>query len=102
MVGAVVMLIVITAGMVSTTYVQFLKGGLLVVFSAVLTLLILNRGFTTDPQNTGFRAPKVTHQVDPTNVTIQSLGLADSEILPAEGPGRTSLTSAPKRRRPAW
>src|ERR1044072_2970085 len=41
MVGAVVMLIVVTAGMVSTTYVQFLKGSLLVVFSAVLTLLIL-------------------------------------------------------------
>src|SRR4029078_6680405 len=37
MVGAVVMLIVVTAGMVSTTYVQFLKGSLLVVFSAVLT-----------------------------------------------------------------
>ncbi len=32
MVGAIVMLIVVTAGMVSTTYVQFIKGGLLVVF----------------------------------------------------------------------
>src|SRR5690606_29448686 len=44
-VGAVVVLIVVTAGMVSTTYVQFLKGGLLVIFSSILTLLILNRGF---------------------------------------------------------
>src|SRR4051812_2661333 len=35
-VGAVVILIVVTAGMVSTTWVQFLKGGLLVIFSAVL------------------------------------------------------------------
>ena len=49
MVGAVVMLIVVTAGMVSTTYVQFLKGSLLVVFSTVLTVLILQRGIKADP-----------------------------------------------------
>ena len=46
-VGAVVILIVVTAGMVSTTYVQFLKGTLLVVFSAILTALLLARGFVT-------------------------------------------------------
>jgi cation/acetate symporter len=46
LVGAIVVLIVVTAGMVSTTYVQFLKGALLVFFSAILTSLILNRGFT--------------------------------------------------------
>lgn len=46
MVGAVVILIVVTAGMVSTTYVQFLKGSLLVVFSTILTISILQRGFT--------------------------------------------------------
>lgn len=45
-VGTVVILIVVTAGMVSTTWVQFLKGSLLVVFSAVLTVMILQRGFT--------------------------------------------------------
>ncbi len=50
-VGAVVIAIVMTAGMVSTTYVQFLKGGLLVFFSMVLTLLILNRGFTVVPEH---------------------------------------------------
>lgn len=44
-VGVVVIMIVVTAGMVSTTWVQFLKGSLLVVFSAVLTLAILQRGF---------------------------------------------------------
>ncbi len=44
LVGSVVIVIVVTAGMVSTTYVQFLKGGLLVIFSTILTLLILNRG----------------------------------------------------------
>lgn len=45
LVGAVVIVIVVTAGMVSTTWVQFLKGSLLVAFSAVLTVLILLRGF---------------------------------------------------------
>ncbi len=45
MVGATVTVIVVTAGMVSTTYVQFLKGSLLVAFSAILTVLILMRGF---------------------------------------------------------
>lgn len=45
LVGAVVIMIVVTAGMVSTTWVQFLKGSLLVVFSAILTWLILERGF---------------------------------------------------------
>ena len=47
-VGATVIIIVVTAGMVSTTWVQFLKGSLLVVFSAVLTFMILGRGFTVD------------------------------------------------------
>ncbi len=47
-VGAVVIIIVVTAGMVSTTWVQFLKGSLLVAFSAVLTVMILNRGFQSE------------------------------------------------------
>ncbi|MEO8271273.1 MAG: cation acetate symporter, partial [Aureliella sp.] len=47
-VGAVVILIVVTAGMVSTTWVQFLKGSLLVAFSAVLTVMILQRGFEVE------------------------------------------------------
>jgi cation/acetate symporter len=44
-VGVTVILIVVTAGMVSTTWVQFIKGSLLVVFSAILTVMILMRGF---------------------------------------------------------
>jgi cation/acetate symporter len=43
-VGAVVIVIVVTAGMVSTTWVQFIKGSLLVVFCFVLVVLILRRG----------------------------------------------------------
>lgn len=47
-VGTVVILIVATAGMVSTTWVQFLKGALLVGFSAALVVMILERGFQVD------------------------------------------------------
>lgn len=47
-VGTVVIMIVVTAGMVSTTWVQFLKGSLLVIFSAVLTVMIVQRGFEVD------------------------------------------------------
>src|ERR687894_506970 len=50
--AAVSTLIVTTAGMVSTTYVQFLKGTLLVIFSLVLTILILHRGLSARPPQT--------------------------------------------------
>ena len=46
-VGVVVLMIVVTAGMVSTTWVQFIKGSLLVIFCAMLTIAILARGFQT-------------------------------------------------------
>src|SRR5882757_1318195 len=43
-VGVVVIVIVVTAGMVSTTYVQFIKGSLLVIFCAILVMMILQHG----------------------------------------------------------
>ena len=46
-VGIAVILIVVTAGMVSTTWVQFIKGSLLVFFCFILTMMILRRGLTT-------------------------------------------------------
>ena len=48
LVGIVVITIVVTAGMVSTTWVQFFKGSLLVVFSAILVMMVLNKGLTVD------------------------------------------------------
>jgi cation/acetate symporter len=56
-VGVVVTIIVVTAGMVSTTYVQFIKGSLLVVFCTALTILILGRGLTARPDAFGRRPP---------------------------------------------
>jgi len=49
----VVITIVATAGMTSTTYVQFIKGGLLIIFSSVLVFSVLGRGFTTRPDQGG-------------------------------------------------
>ena len=53
MVGAIVTTIVATAGMASTTYVQFLKGGLLIAFSLVLVIAVCVRGFNTQPDQGG-------------------------------------------------
>ncbi|EGW37602.1 cation acetate symporter [Desulfosporosinus sp. OT] len=48
-VGIIVIAIVATAGMASTTYVQFFKGALLITFSLILTFLVLSRGLSTTP-----------------------------------------------------
>ncbi|MFP4381631.1 MAG: cation acetate symporter [Candidatus Sumerlaeia bacterium] len=53
MVGAIVITIVATAGMTSTTYVQFLKGGLLIIFSTVLVIALCVRGLSTSPDQGG-------------------------------------------------
>lgn len=76
LVGAVVITIVVTAGMVSTTWVQFLKGGLLVLFSAILTVLILMRGFKVESE---FESKLVAKDA------IETAFEADVEILPDEG-----------------
>jgi cation/acetate symporter len=51
LVGVVVIGIVASAGMTSTTYVQFIKGGLLIILSTILTVYILQNGFTLNPDH---------------------------------------------------
>jgi len=53
MVGVIVITIVATAGMASTTYVQFLKGSLLIVFSTVMVIAVCFRGLSTDVTKSG-------------------------------------------------
>ncbi len=53
LVGLIVITIVATAGMTSTTYVQFIKGALLLVFSFVLVTVVLIRGLSTEPDQGG-------------------------------------------------
>ncbi len=52
-VGIVVTIIVATAGMASTTYVQFFKGALLLIMSTVLVIYVLTQGLSTSPTNNG-------------------------------------------------
>ena len=90
LVGTVVILIVSTAGMVSTTYVQFLKGSLLVIFSLILTILILNRGLSTHPEPAG-QAPFKAQMLGPipaagfSQRSAQELGIEKGIRLPEEG-----------------
>jgi len=49
MVGVIVTIIVATAGMTSTTYVQFLKGGMLIIFSTILCISIFQKGLSLLP-----------------------------------------------------
>jgi cation/acetate symporter len=83
LVGGIVILIVVTAGMVSTTWVQFIKGGLLVVFCTVLVGLILFRGLTDDPRNftPGFE-PYLAHNA---NVALLTSRPASIQVLREEG-----------------
>jgi cation/acetate symporter len=70
-VGSIVIFIVATAGMTSTTYVQFIKGALLVIFSTILTIYILNNGLTLTPNSNYHKFAKVEAVV--TNDTIVSV-----------------------------
>src|SRR5690606_10025988 len=53
LVRAIVIIIAASAGMASTTYVQFLKGGLLIIRALVLALFLLKNGFTLTPDFQG-------------------------------------------------
>jgi cation/acetate symporter len=66
-VGSLVIAIVATAGMTSTTYVQFLKGSLLVLFSTVLVVLVLFRGLSTEPDQGGKVPFKPTETITATD-----------------------------------
>ena len=75
-VGTIVTLIVVTAGMVSTTWVQFIKGSLLVCLCLFITILLLARGFST-AEKEGSRQMK--RGVSAAEAT------AGGEVLPNEG-----------------
>src|ERR1043166_3291194 len=85
-VGGIVILIVVTAGMVSTTWVQFIKGSLLVLFCGALTIAILARGLTTDPSgDPRFHRPRHIAKLDQ-----EYLEANDLSLVPAAGPWKKS------------
>lgn len=61
LVGAVVIIIVASAGMSSTTYVQFIKAGMLITFSGVLVAAVCWRGLETTPDTINVKGEKVAH-----------------------------------------
>jgi cation/acetate symporter len=75
-VGVAVILIVATAGMVSTTWVQFIKGSLLVFFCAILVVLILSKGLQLDPSGDGGHRWR----------TVADEAALPGTILPESGP----------------
>jgi cation/acetate symporter len=78
LVGGIVTLIVVTAGMVSTTWVQFIKGGLLVIFCAILTVMILARGLVERPaQIIPAWYPPFAHS--------DGISLGDNRVVPESG-----------------
>jgi len=95
LVGTTVILIVVMAGMVSTTWVQFLKGSLLVVFSAILTVMILVRGLTEEEGGAdGHRFTTIGPLMQDDFVSeteafeaelAESWGIAGAKVVPAEG-----------------
>ena len=82
LVGCIVTLIVMTAGMVSTTWVQFIKGGLLVVLCAVITVLILLRGVNTNPRDDSAKAGEVLKRGVMASTVVEAPGYA---LMPEEG-----------------
>ena len=76
-VGAIVITIVATAGMASTTYVQFLKGTLLIIFSTVLVGAVVYRGLSTHPDQGGKVEPYVYSHITASKV--------DDKIQVSEG-----------------
>jgi cation/acetate symporter len=77
-IGAIVTLIVVTAGMVSTTWVQFIKGTLLVILCLFLTFLILIRGISTENKKDS-RAMRIGV---PISEVTEALGVV---VLPDDG-----------------
>ena len=99
MVGGAVTGIVATAGMVSTTWVQFIKGTMLVVFCALLMFLILERGFSLP--NTPIGQDEVqSYRKDASGVIVNGSPLSaenqlDTKLRAAHGVGFGSIAQLP-------
>jgi cation/acetate symporter len=99
MVGVAVTVIVATAGMVSTTWVQFIKGTLLVVVCTALVAMILERGFRVP------EAPIAPHEVQTilrgdagtvvNGAPISRENQLDSRLREAHGVGFGSVAALP-------
>ncbi|MBI5387941.1 MAG: cation acetate symporter [Verrucomicrobia bacterium] len=81
-VGLIVTMIVTTAGMVSTTWVQFIKGSMLVLLCAFITVLLLMRGVTTKPTDANGKEVRILKRGVP---AAEVTGAAGATVLPEDG-----------------
>src|SRR5690606_6377569 len=91
LVGAIVIVIVASAGMASTTYVQFLKGGLLIVLSLVLTFFILKNGLTLTPDFKGSSSHYTFMELTPQVENDKVVGVADWEVVSQQVIGKKTF-----------
>lgn len=77
LVGAIVTVIVATAGMASTTYVQFFKGGMLLVFSMTLVIVMLYQGLSPKPPQAG---GEPYHEFQALPVTLNAAGMPEGQV----------------------
>ncbi|ODA42342.1 cation acetate symporter [Desulfosporosinus sp. BG] len=95
-VGFIVIAIVATAGMASTTYVQFFKGALLIIFSLILVFLVFSRGLSTSPDkadiaNHNLKELKVT-SISDTMVTIDDPSYKVLKIIKSKAKSYVKLS----------
>ncbi|MHB1253615.1 MAG: sodium/solute symporter, partial [Candidatus Humimicrobiaceae bacterium] len=81
MVGTVVIVIVATAGMTSTTYVQFIKGGLLLLFSFALVVSLLVRGISTQPDQGGQVPFKDIKTIEVVSASQNNISINDNSYV---------------------
>ncbi|MFM7261828.1 MAG: cation acetate symporter [bacterium] len=99
MVGIAVTAIVATAGMVSTTWVQFIKGTLLVIVCAFVVMLLLDRGFTVPTKPIPSSAVQST-QTTPSGTLVHGAPLTkenqlDTRLRAEHGVGFGSIAALP-------
>jgi cation/acetate symporter len=98
MVGGIVIFIVATAGMASTTWVQFLKGGLLIIFSTVIAIMVCTRGLDTKPDQGGavpyYEYKTLTAQNGTSPLKLSAADAKDYQVLGQKtiGEGEKALT----------
>lgn len=100
LVGSIVVFIVATAGMTSTTYVQFIKGGLLVLFSLLITFYVLNHGFNLNPREGYPEFEKISATV--TDGSVISIENQEYTIGGQVNDGEHSFVMLEKEGVPSW
>ncbi len=99
-VGIIVIYIVATAGMTSTTYVQFIKGALLIIFSLVLTVAILRNGINTEPYEGYHKFAKIETSLEAG--VVKSIEHPDFKIVGQQKSGNLTFVKLEKEGFTTW